>query len=255
MPEIQLHSESRAADLGLAALADLSQASVGTNYRVIGGHMVQILRHVYPVPGATIRATTDADVGIDTAAAVGLHLHDKLLTLGYEAQSGNHYERASGDQPLKIDLLIPDGNPGKPTLAGGRGFDAAPGLRLALSSEPLWVDVKTVFYAGASSRFTVLVPTLESAVILKTLVRTVRLVDKDVTDLNALLESAFAHRNELSPWKLSQPSHVKSGGRGDAAKLLHDLVNQIDRGQFHPGATGVNPTRLAALIRQLIARP
>ncbi|WP_041810966.1 hypothetical protein [Rhodococcus jostii] len=40
---------------GPSALADLAAAAAGKNYRIIGGHMVHILSHVYPTEAAVAR--------------------------------------------------------------------------------------------------------------------------------------------------------------------------------------------------------
>ena len=76
---IDIFAASNAADLGLRALADLASASEGHSYRVIGGHMVHILTHVYPAPDAVARVTADADAGIETVVAAGDGLHENLL--------------------------------------------------------------------------------------------------------------------------------------------------------------------------------
>jgi len=62
---IHVISTSRAADLGYMALADVADAAQVRDYRIIGGHMVQLLLHAYPTPEAVERTTADADAGIE----------------------------------------------------------------------------------------------------------------------------------------------------------------------------------------------
>ncbi|TQC42629.1 hypothetical protein EEB14_47715 [Rhodococcus sp. WS4] len=105
---VRIDAASSAADLGLRALADLAAAATGHNYRIIGGHMVQILCHAYPTEGTVARVTADADAGMDAVVAGGADLHANLLARGYERVRGNHYEAPSGeDTPLAVDLLVP----------------------------------------------------------------------------------------------------------------------------------------------------
>jgi hypothetical protein len=254
MPDIKLVSASNASDLGYRALADLAKAAGGMDYRVIGGHMVQMLLHVYPTPSAELRGTADADAGIAAVTAAGLHLHDRLVERGYDALKGNHYRLGDGDFATNVDLLVPGESPGT-TVLGGRAFDVAPGLGLAMNSTPLVVHAEAFLVNGDSLDFTVLVPNLECAVVMKTLVRSSRLEPKDLSDLASLLEVAYTHRASGIPWGLGEMSRVAQGSRMDTARVLYDLLAKIERGQDVVTTSGVNPTRLAALIRNLIAQP
>ncbi|MDR6438529.1 hypothetical protein J2790_003694 [Paenarthrobacter nicotinovorans] len=84
MSIINVISMSNASDLGYLALADVAAAGIDTGtYRIVGGHMVQLLIHVYPTPEATERSTADADAGIKQATAVGQNLHAHLVAQGY----------------------------------------------------------------------------------------------------------------------------------------------------------------------------
>jgi len=67
--EVHISAASNAADRGLRALADLAAAAHGSNYRVIGGHMVHILGRVYPTTEQVARVTADADAGMDPVVA------------------------------------------------------------------------------------------------------------------------------------------------------------------------------------------
>lgn len=254
MAEVHLLAASNAADRGLRALADLAAAAHGSNYRVIGGHMVHLLGRVYPTAEQSARVTADADAGMDPVVAAGADLHEALVRRGYRRVRGNHYEASSGSEgTLAVDLLVPStsGRRWERVEHDGRGFDAIPGLQLALSSEPLEVRVHARLTTDDTVVFDVPVPDVEAAVVLKALAWRSRRAAKDVGDLCALMTIVFEHRNDLAGWKLDT---VRKGSRGDAARALYDLVAMIERHQQIEGLTMV-PARLAALIRRYVADP
>lgn len=254
MHEIAVSSHSNAADAGYMALKDLAEAAQGVNYRVIGGHMVQMLARAFPAPDAIERFTMDADAGIENPVAAGLDLHERLLERGYSAVRGNHYRLGTHELAPRIDLLVPGEAGEGQSEHGGRGFDVAPGLRLALAADPVVISVQALLSTGSRHRFTVLVPTVEAAVVMKTLVRQRRIIDRDIADLYSLLEVAHAHRGAGFPWKLAGDT-AHRGSRLDTARVLYQLVNAIERGQPVTGNSGVVGFRLAALIRGLVAEP
>ncbi|MCZ4278453.1 hypothetical protein [Rhodococcoides yunnanense] len=256
--DIDIFATSNAADLGLRALADLASASAsaseGHSYRLIGGHMVHILTHVYPTPDAVARVTADA--GIETVVAAGDGLHENLLERGYTRVEGNHYEAPSGDdrKPLEIDLLVPSmtGKSLTTVVLGERSFDAIPGLSLALAAPALDVAVHARLHSGDDLTFSVLVPDVESAVVLKALTWWSRMADKDVSDLCSLFAITHQHKDQLkNGWKLDTAT---GGARLDANRALHDLLGIIDRHQPLKGLTMVAP-RFGALIRTYAGSP
>jgi hypothetical protein len=166
---VDLVSTSRASDNGYRALADLAAAAEGLDYRVIGGHMVQILIHAYPAPNAIYRGTSDADAGVGAPVAAGPELAGRLVGLGYKATSGNHYELVGADSELHVDILVPNSSIDPLELLGGRRFDSAPGLDLAMNSDPISVEVRAHLQDASTLHFEVLVPTVECAVVMKTL--------------------------------------------------------------------------------------
>lgn len=254
--QVHMFAASNAADLGLRALADLAEAAEGHDYRVIGGHMVHILTQVYPTPDAVARVTADADAGIDTVVAGSDGLHESLLARGYELVEGNHYEAPSGveNKPLEVDLLVPltTGQRLETVVVGDRGFDAIPGLSLALNAEALDVTVHASLQSGDKLTFVVRLPDVEAAVVLKALAWQSRSADKDIGDLCSLLAIVHQHKDQLrTGWKLDQP---RKGSRGDAARALHNLLKMIDRQQRIGGLTMAAP-KLGALIRTHISEP
>lgn len=250
---VNLISTSKASDNGYRALADLAAAAAGLHYRIIGGHMVQILIHAFPTPNALLRGTSDADAGVGAPVAAGPELGERLADRGYRSTSGNHYELANGEDTLSVDLLVPNASVDDLDLLGGRKFDSAPGLDLAMNSTPIAVDVHAHLRDTSTLQFQVLVPNVECAVVMKTLVRRNRLVSKDITDLASLLEIAFEHRGKI-PWDLDVESRM-IGLRLDTARELHAMVSRIENGADIVAGSGINSSRFAALIREQVLRP
>lgn len=224
-------------DNGMRALRDVAAVAADIEYRVIGGHMVRLLRHVYNVPGIP-RLTSDADTGIDVNVAFKGDLHDRLTALGYIAECGNRYER--GEQA--VDLLVPAAaRPGKQIIAE-RAFDGAPGLRLALALPPIDVAVTARLTDGDIIEFEVPVPDVEAAFVLKMLARTVRDSERDLQDIGTLLEIVASQPEyRASPWRLDDPKITKAGERGDAAGVAAQMISSP-------------PTRVPARVRALLRR-
>lgn len=252
MREVAISSASRAGDLGLQSLADLCDAACDLDYRVVGGHMVQLLCAAYPTPGTDARVTIDADAGIEPAIAAGHELHSRLLDRGYQlAGYGNHYEAKSGNQsePHVIELLVP--SPTEKTVTeshGERAFDAIPGLRLALSAAPLQIRVHVMLTTREERVFVARVPDVEAAVVLKTQAWHNRSAAKDMTDLCSLMLIVHQHRDALTVWKLTEQTQ---GARNDATRVLHTILTMIDRDQWIEGLT-IPAAQLGALIRRYV---
>ena len=251
--QISIVSTTVAANQGYRALADVSAIAQGTNYRIIGGHMVQLLLHVYPTPSAQVRLTADADAGVEQQVAAAGDLHQGLLAAGYEAVQGNSYQRRVGGEVLSVDLLTESEAGDKPVELGGRMFDAAPGLRLALAGAPLNLEVSVRLFGGDVLSFSAHVPDVDEALVLKTLAWDVRMAERDISDINTLLEIFAAHQGSLAEsWVMTDPDRARRGSRGDAARALYRIVELHTRGLLR----GVpNPSRMAALIRRYIVNP
>ena len=227
-------------DNGMRALYDVSAVATHLDYRVIGGHMVRLLRHVYGVPGVP-RVTSDADAGIEEQVAVAGEFHDQLTALGYTDIRGNRYELGE----RAVDLLVPtETKPGKRYI-GQRAFDGAPGLRLALASPPVWVAVTARLTDSTYLEFEVPVPDVEAAFVLKMLAWTVRHSDRDVKDIETGLEIVASQPEyRASPWRMHDPAVTKLGERKDAARAAARMIASPPR---------VVPARVRALLRQHVA--
>lgn len=247
--EVVLVSESQADDLGLLTLQDVAVAASGYDYRVIGGHMVRLLARVYELP-VEDRLTADADAGIAEDVAIGGELHEQLTKVGgYTAESGNRYVRSEDELQLEgndtprrvVDLLVPaGGEPGRRVL-GARGFDGAPGLRRALAQEPVAVSVQARLLSGPEIAFTVPVPDVEAAFVLKMLAWGARYADKDVLDLAVLLEIVHSEPHYLArPWTLHEAA-APIGELGDAVRTARLLCQ------------GPQSRRVPARLRALMA--
>lgn len=261
MAALTIISRSQAADLGYKAVADLVAAAGPdlSGYRIIGGHMVQLLIHAYPADGTIERATADADAGIERVLAAGQGLHESLLQRGYEPSKGNHYVRSDDTGELHVDLLVPHGTVGEPEIIEGRGFDAVPGLSLALSAAPLNIEAEVHLSDGGGLEFSAPIPDAEPALVMKALAWSARRgtskQTSDLTDIVSLMEIIQVHKDTLTAWGYGQERLAQRGQRLDAARALYDLVGLISQGRIARGSGIQSPARLAALISSHIPRP
>lgn len=251
-----LVATSRADELSLRALADVVDITGVENARIIGGQMSSLLLTAFPVAGVRARRTGDADTAITTELAGSGVLHERLLARGYSATSGNNYTKPAPDlaipgapvPELSVDLLVPSGDGRFRSIEhGGRAFDAAPGLMLALAAEPILIESGATLLDGTLIEFTACVPTAEMALIVKAHAYASRREDRDVEDIYRLLEIADTYpSDEIGGWRLKEDG--LSGSRRDAAFQLHDLA----RGSRRLEIADVPPSRLAALIAEHI---
>lgn len=247
---VEVFSTSNADDLSFLALADIARLTADVeDARIVGGHMVGMLQAAFPVVGGTVRRTIDADTAVSTQVALSGQLHARLVAAGYVATSGNSYEKPPG---MVVDVLVPATQTAfEPVEVGERTFDAAPGIRLALSIEPISMDVGVMMLDGSTSDFKIRVPPVEVAIILKAYAFQSRRSVKDVVDLFSLLEIGHAHElSTTTTWKLLD-SPV-SGGRLDASRILHRLADNASRSGSAVLFAGVRPERFAALVRTLV---
>ncbi len=213
--------------------------------------MVQLLQHVYPVP-LPLRGTVDADAGMDQRVliAAASELHERMETLGYTLTEGNHYTREVAGDLLEIDILIPSFSAGRSDVEiAGRGFDGVPGLSLAVSAMPVIVHADVSCTDGARIDFTVPIPDVEIAVVLKALAWRSRSAAKDVTDLVTLFHIVHRHRENLVRWRLDKPP--LAGARKDAVEALQKLIECVDQGRWNAAMPPtVRPPQFSALLRR-----
>ncbi|MGI5179490.1 hypothetical protein ACQEVZ_24485 [Dactylosporangium sp. CA-152071] len=256
---VELVATSYADELSIRSLAEISAITVDQNVRIIGGQMASLLLTAFPVAGVAIRRTRDADAAITTELAGSGVIHQRLVDHGYAATSGNSYMRpvpelavAGGPVPeLAVDLLIPsfDGR-FRPQEHGGRAFDSAPGLAPALAAEPIVIDAGARMLDGTRLEFTVRVPAVELALVIKALAYGSRLEPRDVEDIYRLLEIRDSHQpDEIGGWRLHEAP--LRGSRRDAAAHLHELARRSRR----RSDVEVPTARLATLIAAVVARP
>ncbi|MDJ0362324.1 hypothetical protein [Rhodococcus sp. H29-C3] len=158
-----------------------------------------------------------------------------------------------GTETLDIDLLVAPGE--KSQLLGGRRFDSAPGLYLALHSNPLNVSVIAETTGGESISIHACIPDLEAALILKALAWKKRRSDKDLVDLHSLLEIRQQHRRTETTWRMNDTDRVATGTRLAAASALHELIDLAAREQLSGLGPATLQSRFAALIKSHVAQP
>jgi hypothetical protein len=258
---VELVATTNADELSLRSLAEISAITADQDVRIIGGQMASLLLTAFPVSGIDLRRTRDADAAITTELAGSGVIHQRLLDHGYAATSGNSYSRPvphlaviGGPVPeLAVDLLVPslDGR-FRPQEHGGRAFDAAPGLAPALAAEPITIDTHARLLNGDDLEFTVRVPTVELALVIKALSYGSRLESRDVEDIYRLLELADAYPpDEIGGWRLNETPLRAS--RRDAAGHLHALARRSRR--LLNLDTHVPTARLATLVAAQVGRP
>lgn len=98
---------NNADSLGLPGLAAIAQAAPDAGYCIIGGYMVRMLQLAYPIPGAVLRSTRDADAAVESVEVIG-PLAQHLLTHDFEKKGGNLFTKPAGSgQEIEINVLMP----------------------------------------------------------------------------------------------------------------------------------------------------
>jgi hypothetical protein len=245
-----LRSTSPEDDAAFVALHDLAVILAGHDgTAVIGGHMVGLLTAAFPSEGLIVRRTNDADGGVPTLLAAEGTVQEELEAGGYVREAANRFVKPGHNPKPTIDLLVPAQTAQfRPVWLGERQIDSMPGLRFALLSL-LDVDVAATLREGAVLSFTVKVPTVEAAVILKAYAYSNRGAQtvKDLIDLSNLLHVLKQHgADAVGGWQLGAASLI--GSRLDAARILTALAVKLETGRVRNQA--LNERELAFLIRR-----
>lgn len=224
------------------------------DYRLVGGHMVRLLLDVFPAARAVARSTVDADTAVEDVEIIGqisAHLQDDQ----FEKKSANLFvKRLDEDQQVEVNLLLArhDPMPGLKTQnVRGVGFvDTLPELTFAMMLDPIIVSIEAHLSDSEVITYETRIPTLEAALVLKAFSWRDRTSEKDLADLNTLLEIRDEHLD--LPWLLG--SAPIAGYRKDAARILHLLRQNIVRAGFpHSIPVSLERRRFAALIGRHVA--
>lgn len=242
-------STSNADDLGYRGQKAVAEAAEGNDYRIVGGHMVRLLLHVYPTTNAIARSTVDADTAIGSLE-IAAPMAQNFLAQNFTKEGGNlFYQDIAPEQRVEINLLAPRTGPApglRPQTVPGVGqIDTLPELDYIFHYDPLIVDVEVDLYNGEKLSYQTRIPNLEEALVLKAFAWKERVKGKDLADLHTLLEIREAHPE--APWRLNEPHLI--GFRKDTVRILQPLVKELSKKRTpFPVPDTVDKRRCAALI-------
>lgn len=247
--EIRVHAMNRADDLWYRGQYAVSQAvNEREEFRIVGGHMVRLLLHVYPTAQVVPRSTLDADAAIGNVEVVGPVVHS-LMKQKFTKEKGNLFSRTlEGGERVEINLLLPRSGPApgvrSQAVPGVGEVDTLPELSFAMNQSPLVLDVTAELIGGRTIRYRTIIPDPETAVIVKAHSWNNRRAAKDLADLHSLLEIRQEHPK--TSWSLNDPQR---GFRRAAARILQKLGEQLPRQRtgFELPAS-LDRMRLAGLI-------
>lgn len=135
---------------------------------------------------------------------------------------------------------------------GGRGFDAAPGLNVALAADPITLQTSVTLTDGQVLKFSARVPTVEFAIVIKTGSYDSRRADRDLIDLHNLLWIVQSHPPAMiGGWKLDQ---AQRGARLDTQRALVGVAKSLSARSTRTNLD-VDAEALVALIRRHVAAP
>lgn len=236
MVPLVIQSVSIAEDISYKSLADISQAAGSINYRILGGLMVNLHALLYPDLQLPLRATVDADVGIDVVAVTDtIELCDALQQFGFSRVAGDRFTKGVAPHQQAVDILFSEtADTSQFAKAGEIHAIQVPGLRRALLTPALKVSVTSYLTTGAELRFLAPLPTLVDALTIKLIAWSRRLAATDEDDINRLLEIA-AHTSTALDGK-------SSNAQRKAASILRESWDSAQR-----------PPRLRALARSYLS--
>lgn len=255
--QLELVSVSRSSDASHLASADLATIGdmMGADYRLVGGNAVTLLTAVHGVMSLVPeRETADADFGAAPEVIGNEELVVRLRELGYVQVEGNRFARTlfHADAPLDlvIDVLAPSyvGRLVADRPYGELTVDEVPGLHLALARPPTAIIANVRLTNGAVLTYSVPLPEVTAALVMKAYGYRARLLDRDAVDIWRLLEAANADGVSTATWPTG-------GSARDAAETLNRYFRD-------PGAIGLrqatrdsrHATRIRALVAQVVPR-
>ncbi|HVM07694.1 MAG TPA: hypothetical protein VM345_04465 [Acidimicrobiales bacterium] len=266
-----LGAASVADDLGYVALSDLGRAlspDVGTNYRVIGGHMVTALVARWQLGADLYRETGDTDLGVPPVIVRDHHVIERLLDLGYERVAGNRFAKTLRDVPLRvpgdadappqavIDVLVPAYTSrarNDRRVSDELVTTEVLGLPTALNRPPVLLALELHRLNGERLDVEIAFPDEVAALVLKAFATRVRNKETDVVDVWRCLEVAFAAGVD--------PHEFADGDRAEAARHLRALFERRDgpgmralEAEQHLSGAAADErfTRLRALIARVL---
>lgn len=256
--EIEIHSWSLADDLGYLGQQAVAVAAKATDYRIVGGHMVRLLLLAHPAERAVQRTTVDADTAVNDVEVIG-GIVERLVGQDFVQERGNVYTKAVDDErKVEINLLLSrmGGASGiKPQNVDGVGqVDTLPELAFVLLHPALRMAVTAHLSTGETLAYTVLIPGLEEAFILKAHAWAARGLqkDRDLADMHTLLEIREAYPD--LPWRLNE--RRLGGYRLDTARAVSSLSDRLQRRtSTMPVPKYLDRTRMAALLVKHVAKP
>lgn len=228
LSRLVLDAASVADDLGYVALADLGRAlgeGVGTNYRVIGGHMVTALVARWQLGPEMYRETGDTDLGVPPVVVRDHHVIERLMQLGYERIAGNRFARPIDDVPVRIlgerekppqaviDVLIPAYTSRARRdrrVSGELVTTEVLGLPTALNRPPVLLALELHRLNGERLNIDIAFPDEVAALVLKAFATRVRNKATDVVDVWRCLEVAFVA--DVGPHEFTDGDRVEAAG-------------------------------------------
>ena len=231
----------------------LRQAGVDlASVRLIGGAMVTLHVRRLGLTHVDIRATADADIALPYQVVAEGSVVDRLSEVFDTREGGNRWTSPQPDGSLlALDVLVHHPRAGKaPVMIGGRQFDRAPGLWVALQRTHVPVQI-------VASDFEVVVslPDVIGALSLKLGALSVRTESKDAEDVLRLLECADAEA--IDPAEVRDPIATPSGRSwSQSAESLVAPLRRIAEGHCDREALGpARAARLVSLARRFTVEP
>lgn len=247
--QVHLTSGSLAEDVGYETAMDIAFlcGELGIEYRLVGGLAISLIHAAHGSPGEVPpRQTADADLGAEDRVVAESGLDVTLLGNGYHQTEGNRFVKGEGELARVIDVLIPTLGDRISTNVpcGPMSVDAIPGLRLALSTEPLTLSLSVLLSTGETLEMSLDLPQVIPAIVLKAYAFAARSKEGDLLDLWRLFETARHAGMTAVDW---QPVHAQK--RDGIRHLQQRVVPAASVGATIARTRGWPHQRIAALVR------